>query len=121
MHSKRAIEQLLALVSADPNDMRTRLKLGDLYARTNEHAKALEMYEAVGKLYADQGFMLKAIAVYKQMCTMVERDAPLLRRRYAHVPLILAELFQRLGLDRDAVAALDALGPYLSNGRYGPS
>jgi hypothetical protein len=41
---KRAIEQLLAAVRADPMDMRSRLKLGALYARTRDTPNALAMY-----------------------------------------------------------------------------
>jgi len=121
VNSTRAIEQLLAIVHADPTDMRARLKLGDVYARTGNHPNALEMYEEVGRYYAHEGFMLKAVAVYKQMCEMVARDAPHLRQRYAHVPPLLAGLFQQLGLNNDAVAALDALGGDWPRGKYGPS
>jgi hypothetical protein len=42
---------------------------------------------------------------------MVAKSAPEIRRRYSHVPLILAGLLQDLGLERDAALALDALGP----------
>jgi hypothetical protein len=52
---------------------------------------------------------------------MVVRDAPHLRPRYAHVPPILADLYQQLGLSSDAVAALDALGTGPAGGEHGPS
>ncbi len=118
MDSKRAIEQLLELVRADPSDVRSRLKLGDVYARSGDVARALTMYEEAGRYYAQEGFALKAVAVYKQICKMVVRDAPHLRRRYLHVPPILANLLQQLGLLNDAVAALDALGPDPEGGKH---
>jgi tetratricopeptide (TPR) repeat protein len=111
MDSTRTIEQLLELLRADPNDTRTRLKLGDVYAREGDLPNALEMYEAAAKYYAQQGFALKAVAVYTQICEMVVRHAPQLRRRYAHGPPILADLCKQLGLADRAVAALEALGP----------
>ena len=109
--SKRTIEQLLEILRADPNDTPARLKLGDIYAKSGEWPNALETYEWVAKCYAQQCLILKAVAVYKYMCSLVAGHAPQLRRRYAHVPLILADLFQQLGVPTLAVAALDALGP----------
>ena len=121
MNSKRTIEQIFELVRADPTDVPSRLKLADLYAKTGDLPNALQQYEWVAKYYAYVGFALKAIAVYKQICTMVARDAPELRHRYTHVPPILADLFERLGVHDMAVNALDALGPNPSSGRHGPS
>jgi tetratricopeptide (TPR) repeat protein len=119
--ARRAIERLLDVVRSDPNDMRSRLELGDLYARAGDAPHALQMYEEVALYYAHQGLPLKAIAVYKQICAIVVRDAPYLRPRYAHVPPILAELLQQLGLLKDAVAALDALGQDVAGGSGGLS
>lgn len=118
MNSTRAIEQLLAIVRADPTDMRSRLKLGDVYARGGDLANALQTYEEVGRYYAHEGFMLKAVAVYKVMCEMVVRDAPELRRRYAYVPPILADLYQQLGMQDHAVKALDALGSHPAGSKH---
>jgi hypothetical protein len=101
--------------------MRSRLKLGDLYARAGEVPNALQMYEEVARFYAHQGFVLKAVAVYKEICAIVVRDAPHLRPRYAHVPPILAELYRHLGLSNDAIAALDALGQDRGGGGQGLS
>jgi tetratricopeptide (TPR) repeat protein len=106
---EKAIEELLALVRVDPADARSRLKLGDVYTRTGDIPNAIAMYEEVGKLYAQQGFALKAIAVYKQICSLIATRAPELRLRYTHIPPVLSDSFRRLGLERDAVAALDAL------------
>ena len=121
MDPRRTIEQLLEVIRSDPNDMRSRLRLGDIYARARDIPNALAMYEEVAKYYAFQGFALKAVAVYKQMCQMVVRDAPELRARYVHVPPILADQFERLGVHSLAVDALDALGPDPSSESHGPS
>jgi len=118
MGPKRTIDQLLEVVRADPANMSPRLELADLYTKAGDIPSALAMYEEVAKYCAYQGFPIKAIAVYKQMCSMVVTDAPHLRHRYAHVPPILSNLFQQLGLNKQAVSALDALGEH---GGHGPS
>ncbi len=119
--SKRAIDESLARVRADPTDVLSRLKLAALYAKAGDLPNALEQYEFVAKQYVDLGFALKAIAVYKMMCQTVVRDAPELRTRYAHVPPVIADLLERLGVHELAVEALDALGPSPSSGSHGPS
>ncbi len=118
MDPKRTLDRLLAAVRADPTDVRSRLRLGDLYAKLGDVPNAIAMYEDVAKYYEHQGFSLKALAVYKQICSVVMANAPHLRHRYAHVPPILSDLFQRLGLNDRAVTALDALG---AHDEHGPS
>ena len=59
----KAVQELQKLIEADPNDARTLLKIGDYQAKQGLHAEAISTYETVGKLYAHQGFALKAIAV----------------------------------------------------------
>ena len=110
MGSKRTIEQLLAVIGTNPTDMAPRLELAERYRKVGDIRNALDVYEEVAKYYASQGLPMKALAIYKQICSMVVADAPHLRRRYAHVPPILAELYEKLGLNDEAVTALDALG-----------
>ncbi len=116
MNPKRAIDRLLAAVRADPTDARSLLKLGDLYAKLGDVPNALAMYEEVAKYYERQGFSLKALTVYKQICSMVMANAPHLRHLYTHVPPIISNLFQRLGLNDEAVTALDALAAHEEHG-----
>ena len=47
MDPKRTIAQLLAAIRADPTDARSRLRLGDLYAKLGDVPNALAMYEEV--------------------------------------------------------------------------
>ena len=63
----RAIAEYKKLVDADPRDVRTWLKIGDLYTRKGAHREATETYFRVAEHYATQGFFLKAVAVYKQI------------------------------------------------------
>jgi tetratricopeptide (TPR) repeat protein len=109
----KAVAELRKLVEADPNDARTLLKIGDLQAKQALYADAINTYESVGKLYATQGFALKAIAVYKQIREIIAKHVPHLEERYGHIAPKLAELYQHLGLTSDALAALDEVATRL--------
>lgn len=63
----RAIAELRKLVESDPTDIRTWLKIGDLYTRKGSRNEAIETYARVANQYGEQGFFLKAVAVYKQI------------------------------------------------------
>ena len=110
----KAILEYQKLVDSDPNDVRTLLKIGDLQLKQEAYPEAIATYERVGRFYAQQGFALKAIAVYKQIREIVGKHVPHLEERYAHIPPKLAELYQQLGLVSDALAALDEVAMRLS-------
>ena len=86
-------------------DARSLLKLGDERVSAGDYTAAIEAYERAGRFYAEQGFALKALAIYEQIREIIRNDAPHLRERYAHVPAKLAELREQLGLVSDV--ALD--------------
>jgi tetratricopeptide (TPR) repeat protein len=110
----KAILEYQKLIESDPNDARTLLKMGDLQLKMAAFPEALTTYERVGRYYAQQGFALKAIAVYKQVREIVQKHVPHLEERYAHIPPKLAELYQQLGLVSDALAALDEVATRLA-------
>jgi len=110
----KAILEYQKLVDSDPNDARTLLKMGDLQLKMAAYPEAITTYERVGRFYAQQGFALKAIAVYKQIREIVQKHVPHLEERYAHIPPKLAELYQQLGLVSDALAALDEVATRLA-------
>jgi tetratricopeptide (TPR) repeat protein len=91
----KAILELKKLVDDDPKDVRTLLKLGDTYVKMGARADAVSAYQLVANVYADQGFFLKAVAVYKQMLRV---DASV-----ATIHLKLAEMYQQLGLANDSM------------------
>ncbi len=105
----RAIEEYRRIVQADPNDARTWLKIGDLQTRLQAFGDAVATYDRVGQFYAQQGFALKAIAVYKQIREVIRKHAPELADQYAHITPRLAEIYSQLGLVSDALAAYDEL------------
>ncbi|CAN5925546.1 hypothetical protein BH11MYX4_BH11MYX4_20480 [soil metagenome] len=116
----KAVQEYQKLIDADPNDARTLLKIGDLQAKQFLHADAISTYETVGKLYAHQGFALKAIAVYKQIREIIAKHVPQLEERYGHITPKLAELYQQLGLTSDALAALDEVATRLQRQQRDP-
>lgn len=91
----RAIKELQKVIEADPADVRTRLKLGDLFAKKNQNAEAAEQYTLVAESYSKDGFYLKAVAVYKQILKL---DSSLI-----DVHLKLGDLYHQLGLLSDAM------------------
>ncbi|MCC6664054.1 MAG: hypothetical protein IT375_09930, partial [Polyangiaceae bacterium] len=101
----RAVEDYLKVVQLDPKDMRTLLKVGDLQTRIQAYDQAIATYDRVGQFYAEQGFALKAIAVYKQIREVIRKHAPALTERYAYIVPKLAEIYAQLGLTSDALAA----------------
>ncbi len=100
----RAIKDYQKLVDLDPKDVRNRQKLAELYNRARMPEKALEEFEKVAKFYSENGFYLKAIAVYKQM----QKLDPSLVNIYHR----LAELNEKQGLNGNALAEYRNLVAY---------
>jgi len=109
----KAIAEYQKLVVDDPTDVRTMLKIGDLYLRLEAHGDAITTYERVGDYYHKQGFALKAIAVYKQIREIVHKHVPHLEDRFGHIVPRLAEIYTQLGLTSDALAAYDEVATRL--------
>lgn len=63
----KAIVEYRRLVEADPSDIRTWLKIGDLYTRNGARREAIDTYARVAATYGSSGFSRKAVAVYKQI------------------------------------------------------
>jgi tetratricopeptide (TPR) repeat protein len=92
----RAIKDYEQVVAIDPNDIRHRQRLAELLVRANRSIEAIGEYEAIGKYYADNGFYLKAIAVYKQVQKLEPDDIK--------ISLNLATLNEKQGLTGNALA-----------------
>src|SRR5690348_6559322 len=91
----KAVKEYLRIVHEDPKDVRVWLKIGDLYAKKGAKQDATDTYLKVARFYDDQGFYLKAVAVYKQILK--------LDPRLVDVILKLAELYRRLGQMSEAM------------------
>lgn len=91
----RAIREYSRIVEEDPRDVRIWLKIGDLCARKGSKQEAIDTYLKVAEFYSEQGFYLKAIAVYKQVLKIDSTRID--------VNIRLAELYKQLGLLNDAM------------------
>ena len=91
---KRAAVQLNQICRNDPSDVRTRLKLGELYQKLGRLEVSLRTFIQVADSYIEQGHVLKAVAVYNKMLGI---DSGL-----HTVHLALARSYKQLGLVNDA-------------------
>jgi len=108
-----AIEEYRKLATAEKNDPRWLLKIGDLQQKKGDPAGAIGTYEEVARFYGGQGFHLKAVAVYNTLRDLLSRQPPALQAKYAHVPVRLAELYEKLQLTSDALATWDSIADRL--------
>ncbi len=100
----KAVKEYLRIVHEDPKDVRVWLKIGDLYAKKGSKQEAIETYLKVARFYHEQGFFLKAVAVYKQILK--------LDPRLVDVILKLAELYRQLGLMSDAMQHFESVAAH---------
>lgn len=91
----RAIQEYQKIVAADPRDFRVKLRIAELYIRLKQVGDAVKVYQEVANAYADEGFYLKSVTVYKNIL----RLNPSLR----DVNGKLADLYEKMGLNQDAV------------------
>src|SRR5512134_244688 len=62
---KKALESFQAHCADEPDDLRSRLRVGDLLDRLGRKKEAVEVYREVAEAYAGKGFFPQAISVYK--------------------------------------------------------
>ena len=106
----KALKDYQTILEADPRDANVRLKLGDLQLRAGKNDEAITAYLKVADQFMRDGFDAKAVAIYKQI-TKIDT-----KRQDIYVPL--ADLYQRLGLVSEAMAALQtAADSYHRDGR----
>jgi tetratricopeptide (TPR) repeat protein len=94
----KAIKAYEKIVAEDPKDVRIVLKIGELYQKLRDDKAAADSFKRVADIYTDQGFFLKAVAVYKQASKLDPDDLRVNEK--------LAQLNQQLGLMSDAMSQL---------------
>ncbi|HKJ82754.1 MAG TPA: cyclic nucleotide-binding domain-containing protein [Mariprofundaceae bacterium] len=62
---KKALELFAQLHKAKPEDLRVHVRLAELYEKTGDTNRAIKHYIEIGNAYAEQGFVVQAIAVNK--------------------------------------------------------
>lgn len=91
----KAIKTYERILQEDPKDVRVLLKVGELYQKKGDDRMAADAFKRVAETYADQGFFLKSVAVYKQVVKLDAEDLRVNER--------LAALYQQLGLLSEAM------------------
>lgn len=91
-----AIVEYRNIVAHDENDFAALNTLGDLYGRTKQSNEAIGCFRHVAEHYRQQGFTLKAIAMYKKIDRLQPRDPEIAGH--------LAMLYEAQGLLVDARA-----------------
>ena len=91
---EKAIGLYRHLVEDNPRDWNTIKKIGDLYARMSRNREATQEYAKVADFYARDGFLLKSIAIWKQITKL----DPAALDPY----LNLADLYAKQGLMMEA-------------------
>src|SRR5947208_12201490 len=85
-----AIQEYERIAGYEPDDFSALNTLGDLYARVEKRLEAVACYRRVAEHYREQGFTLKAIAMYKKLTRFGPEDNK--------TALALATLYEHQGL-----------------------
>ena len=91
---KKTIKEYQRILDKDPNDVKTRIKLGDLYLRRENLDKAVKEYFKIGEHYISEELDLKAIAMFKRILVL---NPAMLDSYYK-----LADLYYKRGLYGEA-------------------
>ena len=117
----QAIAEYQAILKHEPKDQVTLMTVGDLFVRQGETFQALEYFERLAQLFLADGFVAKAIAIYKKIAKLApEENRPVERLAELYIQqgvlsearpiyLQLAEMHQRAGRNPQAAALLRKL------------
>ncbi len=116
-----AIAEYQQILKHEPKDQVTLMTIGDLFVRQGETFQALEYFERLAHIFLAEGFLSKAIAIYRKITKLApEETRPVERLADLYVQqgvlsearpvyLQLAELHQRAGRQHRAVGLLRKL------------
>ena len=91
-----AISEYNKLIEQNPTDLSTINTVGDLYARIGKTTEAIKQFKQIAQFYSKDGFILKAIAIYKKINKLDPSDKD--------IYLELAELYVRQNLPVEAAS-----------------
>jgi pilus assembly protein FimV len=97
----KAIKAYERVLAEDRKDVRTLLKIGEIQQKKGDGGAAAGTFNQVAEIYGEQGFFLKAVAVYKQIAKLTPDDVRINEK--------LAGLYQQLGLLNDATSQLQVV------------
>jgi len=95
----RALEEFARVVQEDAADTRTWLKMAEIHVRHSALAEAREIYLRTAEIYIGQGFLPKAVTVYKSVLKLTPG--------LPQVRIALSEAYRRLGMVADALHELE--------------
>jgi pilus assembly protein FimV len=99
-----AIKEYRKVLDKHPNDVNTLNRLGDLYARVQRYDEAVGLFERIAGNYTDDGFFVKAIAIYKKIIKLDPTRLEIYER--------LADLYHKQGLINEARTQYQVLADY---------
>jgi tetratricopeptide (TPR) repeat protein len=95
---KKAIREYLQLLAQAPNDPAVHAHVAPLLAKQKQLVLARQHFEAAGQLFQEQGFVDKAIGVYRSAVTYLPRDRDFW--------VDIARLYRERGYKAEAVKTL---------------
>src|SRR5713226_4527338 len=99
-----AIKEYELLLDGTPNDVNTLNRIGDLWVRINRNDEAVKVFSKIADHYSEDGFFLKALAIYKKINKLVPSRLDI----YAK----LADLYGKQGLAMEAKSQYQVLADY---------
>jgi pilus assembly protein FimV len=90
----QAIAEYQQILKNEPKDQVTLMTLGDMFVRQGETFQALEYFERLAKIFLNDGFTTKAIAIYKKVAKLAPEESRPMER--------LAELYVQQGVLSEA-------------------
>jgi tetratricopeptide (TPR) repeat protein len=88
------LKEFLAMSAKDPTDMRLKLKVGELYFKKKHIRNGIAWFREVAEHYTETGFLLKAIAIYKNILKFSPGSVEFNEK--------LGELYAKMGMRGDA-------------------
>jgi tetratricopeptide (TPR) repeat protein len=90
----QAIAEYQQILKYEPRDQVTLMTIGELYIRQGETFQAIEYFERLAQLFVSDGFLTKAIAVYKRIAKLAPEEVRPLEK--------LADLYVQQGVMSEA-------------------
>lgn len=99
-----AIKEYIKIIEENPKDTNILNRIGDLYSRIHRIKDAIKYYRDAAKIWSDDGFYLKAIAMLRK----ANKQDPSVLEIYSD----LGELCLKQGLTAEALTYFQYLGDY---------
>jgi len=90
----QAIAEYQQILKHEPKDQVTLMTIGELYIRQGETFQAIDYFERLAQIFVGDGFLTKAIAVYKRIAKLAPEEIRPLER--------LADLYVQQGVMSEA-------------------